>query len=163
MPIWSCSVDAVKLRLVAKKCSVVVDEKEEEHYRQLLNGLDASAQVVDALPSCAGPRLLPDASTLPRTYTKLAGNAEKDPLNTWSHQTSFAATSPKDKRLKGKTIAGKDNVSIAGILLTGGTFPELLTGRVEYPVLDIDAMVIKRVLESGGTVRGSASCEHFSM
>jgi amidase len=156
-------VDVDKLRLVAKTYGVIIDEKEEEHYRHLLNGLDATSAAIDALPAYTDPRLLPDSSTLPRTYVKLAGSAEKNPLNSWSHQTTITSSKPLDTRLSGRTVAVKDNVSIAGIPLTGGTFPELLTGHNEYPVPKIDAIVVKRVLESGGTIRGSANCEHFSM
>jgi amidase len=151
------------LRSVAKTYSVVVDEKEEEHYRHLLNGLDATSALIDALPAYTDPRLLPDTSTLPRTYERLAGNANKNPLNSWSHQTIIVSANPLDTRLAGRTIAVKDNVSIAGVPLTGGTFPELLTGKSEYPVPSIDAVVTKRVLESGGTLKGTTNCEHFSM
>jgi amidase len=38
-----------------------------------------------------------------------------------------------------------------------------LTGKNEYPIPKIDAVVVRRVLESGGTIKGSANCEHFSM
>ncbi|KAF2731060.1 amidase signature enzyme [Polyplosphaeria fusca] len=158
-----CAVDVEKLRSVAKKLNVVVDEKEEEHYRHLLNGLDATNKQIAELPAYVDPRLLPCPSTLPRSYEKLGGTREKNPLNTWSHQTSIHSSSPTDERLKGKTVAVKDNVSIAGVPLTGGTFPELLTGKSEYPIPEIDAVAVKRVLESAATVRGSANCEHFSM
>ncbi|OAL46001.1 amidase signature enzyme [Pyrenochaeta sp. DS3sAY3a] len=157
------TVDVGKLRSVAKSYGVVVDSHEEEHYRHLLNGLDATSAAIDAIPAYTDPRLLPDPTTLPRTYERLAGNAEKNPLNTWSHQTTIKASKPLNDKLKDKTIVFKDNVSIAGVPLTGGTFPELLTGKKEYPIPEIDAVVVKRVLESGGTVKGSANCEHFSM
>ncbi|KAF2122056.1 amidase signature domain-containing protein [Lophiotrema nucula] len=159
------TVSIDKLRAVAKTYNVVVDAKEEEHYRHMLNGLDATTAQVSALPDYIDPRLLPDPATLPRSYVKLggAGQKGKNPLNSWSHQTSIKSPAPLDKRLEGKMIAVKDNVSIAGVPLTGGTFPELLTGKKEYPVPQIDAVVVKRVLESGATVRGSANCEHFSM
>jgi len=156
-------VDVERLRSVAKTYGVVVEAKEEEHYRHLLNGLDATSAAIDALPAYTYPRLLPDPSTLPRTYEKLAGDAEKNPLNSWSHQATITSSKPLDTRLAGRTVAVKDNVSIAGVPLTGGTFPELLTGKSDYPVPKIDAVVVKRVLESGGTVKGSANCEHFSM
>lgn len=141
----------------------MIDEKEENHYLRLLNGLDASANLIASLPAYTDPRLLPETSTLPRSYKKLAGNKEKNPLNTWSHQTTIKSLIPLDKRLEGKTIVVKDNVSIAGIPLTGGTFPELLTSKSEYPVPQIDAVVVKRILESRATLKGSANCEHFSM
>jgi amidase len=129
----------------------------------LLNGLDATSAAIDALPAYTDPRLLPDPSTLPRTYERLAGNAEKNPLNSWSHRTTITSANPINTRLAGRTIAVKDNVSIAGVPLTGGTFPELLTGKTEYPIPSIDAVVAKRVLESGGTIKGTTNCEHFSM
>ncbi|KAF2025553.1 amidase signature enzyme [Setomelanomma holmii] len=157
------TIDVEKLRKVAKAYGVVVDAKEEEHYRHLLNGLDATSIAIDALPAYTDPRLLPDPSSLPRTYERLAGNAERNPLNSWSHQTTIKSKIPLSERLKDRTIAVKDNVSIAGVPLTGGTYPELLTGKSEYPLPEIDAVVVKRVLESGGTVKGSANCEHFSM
>ncbi|CAO2656263.1 Nn.00g050660.m01.CDS01 [Neocucurbitaria sp. VM-36] len=157
------TVDVEKLRSVAKSYGVVVDAHEEEHYRHLLNGLDATSAAIDALPAYTDPRLLPDPLTLPRTYERLAGNVEKNPLNTWSHQTTITSPKPLHSRLNGKRVIVKDNVSIAGVPLTGGTFPELLTGKTEYPIPKIDAIVVKRVLETGGTVKGSANCEHFSM
>lgn len=142
---------------------MLIDASEEEHYRHLLNGLDATSKAIEALPAYTDPRLLPDPTTLPRTYERLAGDAEKNPLNTWSHKTSITSSKPLDRRLEGRTVVVKDNVSMAGLPLTGGTFPELLTGKAEYPIPNIDAVVVKRVLESGGTVKGSANCEHFSM
>lgn len=78
-------------------------------------------------------------------------------------QAEFKTSRPEDSRLAGRTVAFKDNVSIGGIPLTGGTFPELLTGQSSYPIPEIDAIVVSRVLQSSGTVRGSANCEHFSM
>jgi amidase len=129
----------------------------------LLNGLDATSAAIDALPAYTDPRLLPDPSTLPRKYERLAGDPERNPLNSWSHQTTITSANPLDTRLAGRTIAVKDNVSIAGVPLTGGTFPELLAGKSEYPIPSIDAVVTKRVLESGGTLKGTTNCEHFSM
>lgn len=136
---------------------------EQPHYLHLLNGLDATLTQLSTLPVYTDPRLLPDPTTLPRTFVKLGGDVAKNPLNTWSHQTQISSAQPLDTRLAGKAIAVKDNVSIAGVPLTGGTFPELLTGKKEYPIPEIDAVVVKRVLEAGAVVKGSANCEHFSM
>jgi amidase len=38
-----------------------------------------------------------------------------------------------------------------------------LTGDKEYPISGIDAVVVARILEAGGTIVGTATCEHFSM
>lgn len=56
----------------------------------------------------------------------------------------------------------KDNVSVAGIPITLGTFPEFLSADGKYPVSEIDASVVTRVLEAGGTIAGTATCENYS-
>ncbi|KAF2641608.1 amidase signature enzyme [Massarina eburnea CBS 473.64] len=157
------TVNVEHLDALAESYGVSIDAREKEHYLHLLNGLDATSNAITSLPAYTDPRLLPAASTLPRTYEKLSGKPDKNPLNTWSHRTSITASNPSDVRLSRKTVVFKDNVSIAGVPLTGGTFPELLVGKPDYPVPGIDAVVVKRVLESGGVVKGSANCEHFSM
>ncbi|KAF2661472.1 amidase signature enzyme [Lophiostoma macrostomum CBS 122681] len=159
------TVDTQKLRALAKSYNVTIPETEEPHYLHLLNGLDATASLIAALPAYTNPRLLPDPSTLPRNFEKLGGDATRNPLNCWSHKTRIECPDQNliNRRLNGKTLVVKDNVSIAGVPLTGGTFPELLTGKSEYPIPQIDAIVVKRVLESGATLLGSANCEHFSM
>lgn len=125
----------------------------------LLNGLDATRKQIAELPEYDDPRLRADSSTVPRTWWK-----EKDnPLGGWSHRCEVTSGSPIDTRLKGKTVAFKDNVSIFGLPITGGTFPELLNGTSEYPISKVEAVVVSRVLQSGGTVAGTAACEHFSM
>lgn len=197
-------MDVERLRAVAAQHNVKVPPDEEEHYRHLLNGLDATAEQIKSLPEYHDPRLVIDPETLPRNWSKSSTN----PLNAWSHpvsvrelpsqtaevgmdflscairistpknlaagyslvfaelmnaQAEFKTSRPEDSRLAGRTVAFKDNVSIGGIPLTGGTFPELLTGQSSYPIPEIDAIVVSRVLQSSGTVRGSANCEHFSM
>ncbi|EOD44445.1 putative amidase protein [Neofusicoccum parvum UCRNP2] len=132
------TVDVQRLRAVAAKHNVTVPQEEEEHYRHLLNGLDATADHIKDLPEYEDPRLKIDPETLPRIC-------------------------PADSRLAGRTVAFKDNVSVGGVPITGGTFPELLSGKSEYPISKIDAVVVSRVLQSGGTVAGTATCEHFSM
>lgn len=82
---------------------------------------------------------------------------------TYKDQTNITLPKPLDTRLAGRKIAFKDNVSIAGLPLTGGSFPEFLHGKPETYVPSIDAIVVQRLLQSGATVAGSATCEHFSM
>jgi amidase len=60
-------------------------------------------------------------------------------------------------------IVLKDNISISGIPLTGGTFPELFHGKPEFHVPTIDAVIVQRLLQSGVTIAGSGTCENFSM
>lgn len=65
--------------------------------------------------------------------------------------------------LSGKTIAIKDNVSIAGLPLTGGTQPFHLNKTKPYPISTFDAPVVSRVLEAGATITGTSTCENYCM
>jgi len=80
-------------------------------------------------------------------------------------QFDFKAKSPGAAygRLAGRSIAVKDNVSVAGVPLTAGTFAKLLSPSGEYPISTIDAPVVSRVLEAGALMKGTATCENFSM
>ena len=64
--------------------------------------------------------------------------------------------------LAGRTIAFKDNVSVGGLPLGLGASSSLLAGG-KHRISPIDATVVKRVLEAGGIVKGTATCENFSM
>src|SRR5580704_11617124 len=55
--------------------------------------------------------------------------------------------------LKGKKIAIKDNICVAGVPMMNGS--ALLEGYVP----EIDATVVSRILEAGGTIAGKAACE----
>ncbi|KAF2102548.1 amidase signature enzyme [Rhizodiscina lignyota] len=153
------TVDAETLKGVAAHSNITLRPQDEEHYRYLLDSFDATAQQVADLPAWTNPELLPEAGTLPRKYWK----ESKNPLNAWSHRTEIKSSSPENNKLAGKTFAVKDNVSIGGLPITGGTFPELLVGKSEYPISEIDAVVVSRILQAGGIIAGSATCEHFSM
>ena len=55
--------------------------------------------------------------------------------------------------LAGKTVAVKDNICVAGVPMMNGS--RVLEGYVP----EIDATVVTRVLEAGGTITGKAACE----
>lgn len=65
--------------------------------------------------------------------------------------------------LSGKTIAVKDNVSIKGVPMTGGTQPFHLSKDAPYPIPSFDAPVVTRVLEAGGTITGTSTCENYCL
>lgn len=73
-----------------------------------------------------------------------------------------ASTSTK-QLLFGKTIAIKDNISVAGLPLTGGTQPYHLSLSSPYPISQIDAPVVTRVLDAGATIIGTSTCENYCM
>jgi amidase len=59
--------------------------------------------------------------------------------------------------LHGKTIALKDSICVAGVPMMNGC--SLLEGFVP----DVDATIVTRILDAGGTIAGKANCEHLGV
>src|SRR5918911_2761076 len=55
--------------------------------------------------------------------------------------------------LAGKTVAIKDNVCVAGVPMMNGS------ATLEGYVPEVDATVVTRILDAGGTILGKAVCE----
>jgi hypothetical protein len=47
--------------------------------------------------------------------------------------------------------------------MTGGTQPFHLSKDKPYPISSIDAPVVSRVLEAGGTITGTSTCENYCL
>jgi len=60
-------------------------------------------------------------------------------------------------KLKGKTVVLKDNIMLAGVPMMNGA------ATLEGYVPDIDATVVQRILDAGGTIVGKAHCENFCL
>ncbi|HUY19541.1 MAG TPA: amidase [Candidatus Binataceae bacterium] len=82
-------------------------------------------------------------------------DASENPLGAWYWRTSIkGATSGP---LAGKTIALKDTICLAGVPMMVGS------GLLDGYVADLDATVVTRVLDAGGTVLGKAVCENLCL
>lgn len=86
----------------------------------------------------------------PRSPGYRPGPAE-NPYNAWCCKTAIrgSASGP----LRGKTIAIKDNVCVAGVPMMNGT--SVLEGYVP----DVDATIVTRILDAGGEIAGKSECE----
>ncbi|KAL6069807.1 Asp-tRNA(Asn)/Glu-tRNA(Gln) amidotransferase GatCAB subunit A [Balamuthia mandrillaris] len=80
---------------------------------------------------------------------------EENRWNAWFFKTEVAGAA--EGKLKGKTIALKDNICLAGVPMQNGSF--LLEGYVP----DVDATVVTRVLDAGATILGKAHCEDLCL
>ena len=60
-------------------------------------------------------------------------------------------------------MAIKDTISVAGIPLTCGTGPYMLSSETPYPIPTVDAPVVTRILEAGGVIKGTSTCESYCM
>jgi amidase len=90
----------------------------------------------------------------PRTPGYRPGGNE-NALNAWAVKTEVrgAAHGP----LSGKRVVLKDNVCLAGVPMMNGA------STLEGYVPDIDATLVTRILDAGGTIVGKAHCEYFCL
>src|SRR5437764_9671717 len=92
--------------------------------------------------------------SLPVSYPRQPGHRpppEANPLGAWYWKSEIrgAASGP----LAGKTVAIKDNVCVAGVPMMNGTV------ALEGYVPEVDATIVTRILNAGGTILGKAVCE----
>jgi amidase len=105
---------------------------------------DTVARMPDNLPQVKYPRT-------PGYRPSPADN----PLNAWyvKAEVRGAHTGP----LAGRTIVLKDNVCLAGVPMMNGA------STLEGYTPDVDATVVTRILDAGGTIVGKAHCEYFCL
>src|SRR6185312_6169889 len=82
-------------------------------------------------------------------------SAEENPLNAWYVKTDIQGAS--SGKLKGKTVAVKDNVCVAGVPMMNGS------STLEGYMPNIDATVVARLLDAGAIIKGKSHCEFFCL
>src|ERR1700761_9652917 len=80
-------------------------------------------------------------------------SAEDNRYGAWYVKTRIEGA-PSGK-LKGKTVAVKDNICVAGVPMMNGA------STLEGYVPEVDATVVQRILDAGGTILGKSVCEYF--
>ncbi|HEX5118851.1 MAG TPA: amidase [Pseudonocardiaceae bacterium] len=121
-------------------------------------GLSA-AELADFAPAVAGSldasvaveALYERTAPTPPDRAWASPTAEQNPLGAWYVTTSV--TESTDGPLAGRTVAVKDNVSLAGVPMMNGS------RSVEGFVPRRDAVVVRRLLDAGATVKGKSVCE----
>ncbi|MDJ0852421.1 MAG: amidase [Myxococcota bacterium] len=111
-------------------------------------GLLAGSAALDAAPD-----ELP-AVRYPRTPGRRPP-PEENPLGAWYVRARVEGAD--EGPLRGRSVALKDNVMLAGVPLANGT--RILEGYVP----PVDATVVTRILDAGGTILGKAVCESFCL
>src|SRR5437588_49865 len=142
MPVRLPSVD--QLLEIAGSFGMTLTTEDAASFRGLMSGSIASYNRLDQLPE---PKL-------PVKYPRTPGyrpGADENPLNAWYWKTEIQGS---DKGiLAGKRVAIKDNICVAGVPMMNGS--QLLEGYVP----EMDATVVTRILDAGGTIAGKAACE----
>ncbi len=78
---------------------------------------------------------------------------DENRYNAWYYKSRVEGT--PGGRLAGKTVVLKDNVCLAGVPMMNGA------STLEGYIPDVDATVVTRILDAGGTILGKAHCEYF--
>ena len=135
-----------QLRSVAEELGMHMGEAELKSYDALMQGNYAAYDLVDAMPD-----YIP-AVTYPRT-PGYRPEGDENKHNAWYVKTTVKGAS--SGKLAGKTVALKDNVSLAGVPMMNGA------STLEGYVPTTDATIVTRILDAGGTILGKTHCEYF--
>ena len=135
-----------QLVAVAADLGMTLTDADVQSYLGLLEGTIAAYDAVEAMPD-----YLP-AVEYPRTPGHKP-EGEENKYNAWYVKSTIKGA-PRGK-LAGKTVAIKDNICVAGVPMMNGA------STLEGYVPDIDATVVTRILDAGGTILGKSHCEYF--
>jgi amidase len=137
-----------QLRDIAAAIGLQLTNDDIHSFIGLLRPSIDSYNIVDAMPD-----------ELPHVkYPRTPGyrpHADENKYNAWYYKTSVKGAARG--KLKGKTIALKDNIMLAGVPMMNGA------STLEGFVPEVDATIVTRILDAGGEIVGKAHCEFFCL
>jgi amidase len=137
-----------QLRAVAEHCGLALSDYDVASFRGLMQGSVDAYNVVANMPDEV------PVVTYPRTPGYRPG-PDENPRNAW-YRKSTVKGAPRGK-LKGKVVALKDNIMLAGVPMMNGS------STLEGFVPDFDATIVTRMLDAGAEIAGKVHCESFCM
>lgn len=144
MPVIAPTPD--QLRNIACEMGLSLTEADVASFIALMGQHIGAYNKLDQLPE-----------NLPQVkYSRTSGQCpspEENRYNAWYYKTRVEGAN--QGKLKGKSIVLKDNIMLAGVPMMNGA------STLEGYVLDIDATVVIRILDAGGTIVGKAHCEYY--
>jgi len=144
MPVTRPTV--AQVRALADDLGFTLSDADAQSFLGLMAGSFAAYDAVAAMPDHV------PAVKYPRTPGYRPEGAENR-YNAWYVKTTVKGT--QTGKLAGKTIVLKDNVCLAGVPMMNGA------STLEGYVPDVDATIVTRMLDAGGTIVGKAHCEYF--
>jgi amidase len=135
-----------QLHAVARDLGMTLTDEDAASFLALMQGSLDAYDTIDAMPDHV------PTVAYPRT-PGYRPEGEENRYNAWYVKTTVKGA-PAGK-LAGKTIALKDNICLAGVPMMNGA--STLRGYVP----DVDATVVTRILDAGGTIAGKVHCEYF--
>jgi amidase len=137
-----------QLLSVADQCGLALTNEDVASFRGLMQGsidaYNAVAAMPDEVPAVKYPRT-PGYRPAP----------EENPRNAWYFKSTVKGSG--SGKLKGKTVALKDNIMLAGVPMMNGS------STMEGYMPDFDATIVTRMLDAGADIAGKVHCEHFCM
>ena len=118
---------------------------------------ELNAAIAPFVESANAALRLPDR--LPETkYPRTPGyrpEGQSNPYDAWYYKSEIRGA--PEGPLKGRTVALKDNVLVAGVPMMNGA------SVLQQYVPEVDATVVTRLLDAGATIEGKAHCEYFCL
>ncbi len=137
-----------QMRDMARRFGMNLSDQELTEYSEIIEPFFQSYDRLDAMPDN-----LPEVR-----YPRSPGHfptASDNPLNAWYVKTELCGA--PDGPLRGKRIAVKDTVCVAGVPMMNGS--SIMEGYTP----EIDATIVTRMLDAGAVIAGKAHCEHFCL
>ncbi|KAF7561112.1 hypothetical protein G7046_g3033 [Stylonectria norvegica] len=157
---FQSSIDLDDLRRFASQIGFeIIGTQDAEDYLLLLRSLESVMQFVKDGADYVPTSLKPHSVSEPRKYW--VPEPADNPLNAWSHRCNLQSNVSTSTLLAGKTVAIKDNISVGGLPTTLGTLPQMLSNDGTFPISQIDATVVSRILAAGAIISGTSTCESF--
>ena len=137
-----------QLKDVAGEMGLSLTDADIESFIGLIRPSVAAYNVVDAMPDNLPP------VKYPRTPGTRPG-PDENRHNAWYVKTTVNGAA--NGKLKGKRVVLKDNIMLAGVPMMNGA------ATLEGYMPEIDATVVERILDQGGTIIGKAHCEFYCL
>ena len=137
---------AAELAKVGSELGMNLSDSDIAFFQETMAGNVAAYSLLESLPDN-----LPKVK-YPRTPGYRPDGAENK-YNLWYYKSEIKGAA--EGKLKGKRVALKDNVCVAGVPMMNGA------STLEGYMPDVDATVVTRVLDAGATVVGKVHCEYF--
>ena len=137
-----------QLKSVAEDLNMPLTDARAAEFLALMQGSFDAYDLIEAMPD------FKPVVKYPRT-PGYRPEGEENKYNAWYVKTTIKGAS--GGKLAGKTIVVKDNVCVAGVPMMNGA------STLEGYTPDLDATIVTRILDAGGTIVGKAHCEFFCL
>ena len=137
-----------QMRGMAEKFGMSLTDTELAEYNEIMEPYIQAYDRLDATPDNLPPVRYPRS---PGRFPDFSEN----PLNAWYVKTEVKGA--MDGPLRGKRIALKDTVCLAGVPMMNGS--PIMEGYTP----EIDATIVTRMLDAGATIAGKAHSENFCL